>query len=372
MLVGIFMGTEDGYRPNYPVRPAASPFAAMQSSTPFVSSGPVVGSDASAFRPAAPPLPQSTAVPFSSGPPMGLPVRPGPPPPSSSYGPPTAASQRFPAPQFLSTGQVPPPRAPMGGPPFASPPTRTPGGPVSYVSQPQPPSVPMGSPPQSINTGHSYQNSQVPADQPFSPPGPNVQPSSLPMGPSYAPPRGGFQPAFPGYANAQAIPAAQAPPSRPNSFPLQGSYAPPGPTASFPPQQRGYAPGPPAPLPSGLYTGNQMQHHGAAPPLPSHGLAEDFNSLSLGSVPGSYDTGPDAASLPRPLDGDVEPKSFAEMFPMNCHSRYVRLTTSGLPNSQSLTSRWHLPLGAVVCPLAEAPRGVSFYCIECYFLCKIT
>jgi protein transport protein SEC24 len=28
-----------------------------------------------------------------------------------------------------------------------------------------------------------------------------------------------------------------------------------------------------------------------------------------------------------------------------------------MPNSQSLVSRWHLPLGAVVCPLAEAPDG---------------
>ncbi|KAI9071392.1 hypothetical protein K1719_046636 [Acacia pycnantha] len=42
---------------------------------------------------------------------------------------------------------------------------------------------------------------------------------------------------------------------------------------------------------------------------------------------------------------------------MNCNPRYLRLTTSAIPSSQSLASRWHLPLGAVVCPLAEAPDG---------------
>ncbi|KAI3693498.1 hypothetical protein L1987_76441 [Smallanthus sonchifolius] len=87
------------------------------------------------------------------------------------------------------------------------------------------------------------------------------------------------------------------------------------------------------------------------------GLVEDFSSLSIGSVPGSFDAGLDTKVLPRPLDGDVEPSSFAQMYPMNCNSRYLRLTTSAIPNSQSLVSRWHLPLGAVVCPLAEAPEG---------------
>lgn len=34
-------------------------------------------------------------------------------------------------------------------------------------------------------------------------------------------------------------------------------------------------------------------------------------------------------------------------------------STSAIPNSQSLVSRWHLPQEAVVCPLAEAPNMVS-------------
>ncbi|XP_039014047.1 protein transport protein Sec24-like At3g07100 [Hibiscus syriacus] len=45
------------------------------------------------------------------------------------------------------------------------------------------------------------------------------------------------------------------------------------------------------------------------------------------------------------------------MYPMNCDPRYLLLTTTAIPNSQSLVSRWHLPLGAVVCPFAKAPEG---------------
>ncbi|GMH28103.1 hypothetical protein Nepgr_029946 [Nepenthes gracilis] len=65
----------------------------------------------------------------------------------------------------------------------------------------------------------------------------------------------------------------------------------------------------------------------------------------------------DSKALPRPLKGDVEPTIHWDIYPMNCDPRYLQLTTSCIPNSQSLLSRWHLPLGAVVCPLAEAPVG---------------
>ncbi|KAL2238824.1 UNVERIFIED_CONTAM: Protein transport protein Sec24-like protein [Sesamum indicum] len=362
------MGTENPNRPNYPLRPAASPFAAQQSTTPFLPSGPVPGSEASAFRPAPPASSQFPTPPFPTGPLVGSEPPAFRPPPSSrsndlvrpppSYGSPTSGFQRFPTPPLTSTGQVPPPRTSLAGQAVVPPPTRPSPGPVSLLSQPQPPSVPMGTPPQSIKTGQSNPNVPLPADQHFSTSRPNTQPSSPPMGPSYATPRGTFQPAFPGYTNTQPNSVAQAPPTHPASFPLQhGGYAPPS-TTPFLAQQRGYVPGPPTSTPSGLYSGNQVQQHGMAPPIAtSQTLAEDFSSLSLGSVPGSFDAGLDAAALPRPLDGDVEPKSFAEMYPMNCSSRFLRLTTSGVPNSQSLASRWHLPLGAVVCPLAEAPAG---------------
>lgn len=103
-----------------------------------------------------------------------------------------------------------------------------------------------------------------------------------------------------------------------------------------------------------------MQHPGSGPPIGDvQGLTEDFNSLSIQARPGLVESSIDANELPRPLDGDGEPKSLSEMYPMNCNSRYLRLTTSAIPISQSLCSRWPLPLGAVVCPLAEYPDGVS-------------
>lgn len=374
------MGTEVPNRPSYPVRPAATPFAAQQSSTPYLSSGSVAGPEASAFRSVPTAASQFPAPPFSARPLTGVEAptfRPPPssrpnelirPPPSSSssssYGTPTSGFQHFPTPPMPSTGQVPPPLTSLTSQPVVPMPNRPSPGSVSLLSQPQPSSVPMGSPPQNLKTGQPNMNYPLPADQHFLPSRPNSQPSSPPTGPSYAT-GGTFQPAFPGYDNTQPNSVAQAPPVQSASFPLQqGSYGPPAPATPFLAQQRGYVPGPPISTPSGLYSGNQMQQHGGAPPLAgSQGLAEDFSSLSLGSVPGSFDAGVDTAALPRPLDGDVEPKSFADMYPLNCSSRFVRLTTSGIPNSQSLASRWHFPIGAVVCPLAEAPAGVSLHLI---------
>ncbi|KAL6499524.1 Protein transport protein Sec24A [Orobanche gracilis] len=300
------MATENPNFSNYPLRPPVTPFSALQSTAPpFLSSGHVVGSEAFPFRPASHASSQFPTSPFSSRP-LVRSEAPAFGPPSSS-GPPTAGFQHFQNSPLPSVGQSAPPRT---GHPTVGP----------------PPSIPMGYPPSSIKTGEIN---------------PNLQYSSQPMGPSHASVGGGiFQPAFPGHANAQLNSVAQAPPvNHPASFPLQ---------------QSSYGRGPSMRTPPGPYLGTQMQHHGVAPPTTNlHCLAEDFNSLSLGSVPGSFDAGVDVAALPRPLDDDLEPKSLEEMYPLNCSSKFLRLTTSGLPNSQSLASRWHLPLGAVVCPLAE-------------------
>ena len=103
-----------------------------------------------------------------------------------------------------------------------------------------------------------------------------------------------------------------------------------------------------------------MLQPGFGPPIGAiQGLTEDFSSLAMQTRPGTMDPLFDAKELPRPLDGDVEPKNLADIYPMNCNPRYLRLTTNAIPSSQSLASRWHLPLGAVVCPLAEPPDGVS-------------
>ncbi|URE40394.1 protein transport protein Sec24-like [Musa troglodytarum] len=109
-------------------------------------------------------------------------------------------------------------------------------------------------------------------------------------------------------------------------------------------------------FPKGLMFPHFNQIH--RPPIGGvQGLVEEFQSLTVGSVPGALDPGVDTKSLPRPLNGDEEPTKILEVYPFNCHPRFMRLTTHAIPNSQSLLSRWHLPLGAVVHPLAEAPDG---------------
>ncbi|XP_042514505.1 protein transport protein Sec24-like At3g07100 [Macadamia integrifolia] len=316
------MANEKTGTPNFPGRPAASPFAAAApplTTMPFLSSGPVVGSEASGNR-ASPPA-------RFNGPSMSS--------PPSSYVPQDAGSyQRFSTPRFPPPAQsMPPSYGPPAGQPGLSPSIPPPAGqqilppppPVSFRPQPQVPLVPMGPPPQNV---------------PLTPPIGNVPHSSLAS--SFPPSRSTLQPSLPGYPNVQPYPASQVP----------------SPPSPFFAQQGGYVPPPPVAASMGLNSREQMQYPNTIPPVgPVQGLVEEFQSLSVGSVPGAMEPGLDSKALPRPLDGDVEPKSFVEMYPLNCHPRYLRLTTSGIPNSQSLFSRWHLPVGAVVHPLAEASDG---------------
>ncbi|XVF77273.1 hypothetical protein PTKIN_Ptkin14bG0030000 [Pterospermum kingtungense] len=359
------MGTENPGHPNFPVRPTSTPFAsASPTITPFSSSGPMVRSEGTNFRPTPPGAPP-TMTPFSSAGPAAapsLPARfsdPSVPPPSISSVPPAGAPyQRFPTPPFPTTAQAPPTCAPpVGQPPFQAPASQVSAPPVSFRPQSPVPPVPMGSLPQTVNFPPPSGNApQPPSDSLFSGPRPSFQPTFPPPDSSYSATKSTFQPSFPGYPSKQPA-VSQAP----SPFPVQqGSFMPP-PLASSSPfssQQGSYVPAPPVAAPFGYQARDQMQHPGSAPPIGGiQSLTEDFSSLSLASMPGSIEPGLDYRTLPRPLDGDVEPSSFTEMYPMNCNPRYLRLTTSAIPNSQSLISRWHLPLGAVVCPLAEPPEG---------------
>uniref|UniRef100_A0A6N2M2Z1 Uncharacterized protein n=1 Tax=Salix viminalis TaxID=40686 RepID=A0A6N2M2Z1_SALVM len=359
------MGTENPGRPNPLI---GSPFAAAPppTATPFSASGPVVGSEASGSRPPAQP-PQNTMLSMSSGSVAGTQAsgfRPNNPPTrfngpsvtssSTAYLPPTSGPpfQRYPTPQFPSVHQAPPAQAPLiGQPPFQPPAGQLPS-PASFHLQPQVPVAPMGSPPSRLNSP------QLPSDSSSFASRMNFQPSFPHMDSSYSAARATLQPSLPGYVK-QANAISQASPLTPFQA-QQGGYAAPTPPPppSFLPQQGGFAQPPPVGTPFGLHSRDQIQHPGYAPPIGGiQGLAEDFRSLSLGSVPGSIDSGLDPKALPRPLDGDVEPNSLGDSYPMNCNPRYLRLTTSAVPSSQSLLSRWHFPLGAVVCPLAEAPDG---------------
>lgn len=237
------------------------------------------------------------------------------PSPQSSYAPTNVAfNPRYQTPQFPSPAQPVPTMAPS---PFAPSGSQQPMPPsASYRPQPHIPSVPMRFPPQNMN--------------------PNV--GTTPLSASSP-----MQPGMQGYTYRQPDPITTQvpPPQAPPFFGHQGGYGSP----------------PPRAIP-GMTSRDHMQHPVGGPPMRAlQGLVEEFSSLSVGSVPGSIDLGVDAKTLPRPLDGDLKPKAFSEMYPLNCDSRYLRLTTSAMPNSQSLLSRWHLPLGAVVHPLAEAPDG---------------
>ncbi|KAB2044444.1 hypothetical protein ES319_D01G090400v1 [Gossypium barbadense] len=354
------MGTENPGRPNFPMRPSSTRFAsAPPTMRPFSSSGPVVGSEASNFRPT-PPVASPTMMPSSSAGPS-LPPRFGDPsvpsPPITSVPPSRGPHQQFLTPPFPSTSQTPPTHAPpVGQPPFQPPTSQVSALPVSFRPQTQVLPAPMRSLPQTAKFPPSSGNVPQPSsDSSFLGPRPNFQQTFPRPDSSYTATNSNFQPPFGGYPSKQ--PAG----SQASPFPSQqGSYMPP-PLASsypFPSQQGSYGPSPPVAAPLGYQLRDQMQHPGSAPNIGgAQSLAEDFSSLSLASTPGSIEPGLDYRTLPRPLDGDVEPSSFVEMYPMNCNPRYLRLTTSAIPNSQSLASRWHLPLGAVVCPLAEAPEG---------------
>ncbi|CAM8944634.1 unnamed protein product [Rhodiola kirilowii] len=333
------MGTEFPGRPGFPARPAASPFATPPQTTPYVSSGPVARSEASSFRPATTPI---SSTPFSSQPPVtvsqnaGFGVSPPRTNAPSPYAPPDGGPfQRFPSPHVASTAQTPPLRPTnLGQQPFTPPrPLAGQGPPPPYSVLSQPPTVPMGSPPQSV----SYPSS-----------GGNVPPVmlGLPKQPSMS--------GYPALSNA-----GQQPPPGQSPFQSQpGNYVQLQSRPSFPVNKGGYATTPPLSAPYGMQSKEHLQNPISGPPTGNiQGLVEDFNFLSLGSVPGSMDPGLDPKVFPRPLEGDVEPHSFAESYPMNCDSRFMRLTTSAIPSSQSLAARWHLPLGAIVCPLAEAPEG---------------
>ena len=331
---------------------------------PFLSSGPVVGSKASGLQS----TPHNT-MPFSS---------PRPVVGSEAFGIRSTSQSRFNDPSVLScqTSNIPPTDGPFQHyqtpyylstvqvplshtPNMVQQPIQPTGGqvsslPASLLSQVQIPSGPKGSPPRSIN--HALKNINVPqssSDSLFS----DSRPYHL---------------HFPGYVSKQSVEVSQVPPIQSPFLFHQESCAPApaAPSSTFLAHQGGYVPPLQVAASLGLQSMEEMQYPGSRPTTSAtEGLMEDINVLFIGSFPGSVDPGFDPKELPRPLDGDKEPKFLSEKYPMNCNPRYLQLTTSVIPNSQSLASRWHLPLGAVVCPLAEAPIGVSVDVLRMFKIC---
>ncbi|KAL3680064.1 hypothetical protein R1sor_023020 [Riccia sorocarpa] len=313
-----------GNFPSAPGPPVGGPPTAGPGSTIPGSGPPPLGA-----RPAGPPgafIPGQNSPAHAPGPPPPPFTRqpPGPPPPSafrpSGPPPPTMST-------LLGGNQGPP-----QGPGLAPPPVGAQPPPMGTTfSQPFPtgriPGYPTQVPPGPPPTSGPYMNPPTSLGQPpFA--GQSMQPP--PFGPSSQTRLNQF-PAPPQLATTQQGPPQSAPPfGPPPSY-----YGAPSPTST--PLQT-----PPPP----------MAGYGYDPT--TRGLPEEFQSLNMVPLPGSMEAAVDASVLPRPTD-DVEPTPSA--WAANCHPRYLRLTSNSMPNAQSLVARWHLPLGAVVHPLAEAPPG---------------
>jgi protein transport protein SEC24 len=210
------------------------------------------------------------------------------------------------------------------------------------------------------------------------PPGAPMQPMQpIPPqmgGAAYPPPSPAFG-AMPPQQQQQQQPqmAATAPPPafgapRP-PMPGPGGYGAP------PPQMGAPAMRPPGPPPPPMMGGGGGGGMGMAPGYDAGGMGmtnavmDAFETLSLGpgapGMPGVPAAGPpaNAAAFPRPAgtpeqeaDAVGPPRPYSSA---NCGPAFLRMTTQAAPNSQALKARWHLPLGAVVHPLAEAGGPVA-------------
>ncbi|KAL6653105.1 hypothetical protein ACP70R_012030 [Stipagrostis hirtigluma subsp. patula] len=335
------MGNERPPPPNAPGRPVSAfvPGAAVPpppvASSQFVAGGPF-GHPGAAPPPrqGVPPPQAGVAPPFGAAPPAAMGGYRGPAPPQGPFSaaPPSQGPFATAAPPQGPLTSGPPPQGPFASaPPVQGPFTSAPPSQGPFAAGP-PPQGPFATAPAPFRPSPSS------LAQPQSPTG-----SAMPPPPTYArpPPPGQSQPPpMQGYYPG-------APPANPQ-FPMsRPAY--PQPVQTMPPPPMG---------PAGAF-GNQAAYPSAGPPVGGtlQSLVEDFQSLSVSSAPGSLDPGVDVKGLPRPLDGDEEPVKILDAYPLNCHPRYFRLTTHAVPASQSLVTRWHLPLGAVVHPLAESPDG---------------
>ena len=253
------------------------------------------------------------------------------------------------APPEVSTGAFGAGRMPQGAPGYGAPPSSGMGPRPPTGMQPQGPPMqmqPRGPPTSQMQ--HRGPPAQGPPSlqmQPRGPPG-MMPPGGQPQGSVGMRPPATFAPASAGQG---VMPRPSGPPT---TFSGQ--------------QQPGYSAAP----------GSFQQPSGAG----SFGMGADtmsaaldaFETLTLGpggpSMPGPPGSAPvqqspvNAASFPRPA-GTAEQYVAAvgppeSKHPANCNAEFVRFSTHAVPNSQALKSRWHLPFGAIVHPMAETGGDV--------------
>jgi len=131
---------------------------------------------------------------------------------------------------------------------------------------------------------------------------------------------------------------------------------PPPPTGMGAPQPPGFGATAQAPMSAGGF-------NTPAPPMyggfdqGANAIIDQFTQLTMGAGgPGqATDVGIDPNAFPRPLgeDAKVVTEGGEPICPGSCDPRFMRLTTNAIPNSSSLRTRWALPLGAVIQPLAD-------------------
>ncbi|EFN54134.1 hypothetical protein CHLNCDRAFT_135519 [Chlorella variabilis] len=283
-------------------------------------------------------------------------VRPGGPmtaPRPAGYGPPGGAPNGYP-------GGPPPAAAGPKPPQPAGPGMGMPSGPPAGPAAPQP----MGAP------GMRPPGAAMPGAMPGAP-----RPAAAPVRPGFAPQQPGMppqqQPGMPRPMGPPGPGGMQPPPARPSFAPAQpggprpamgmrpampGLGAPPQPGMGMgPPQQPGMGMGPPQQPGMGMGMGMGYDQSSMQATL------DAFETLSLGpsapTMPGQApDGGANPAAFPRPAGPTAEahvgpPEPYS---PVNCKPEFVRMTSCAVPNSQALKSRWHLPYGAVVHPMAQA------------------
>jgi len=118
---------------------------------------------------------------------------------------------------------------------------------------------------------------------------------------------------------------------------------------------------PPGMMPPGAYHGAPGMPPGKFDPYGMQNVAEHFESLTIGAPGPGQAEGVDLLALPRPTGEQLGIAMSAQPVPDpgNCSPDNMRLTVAGIPNSTSLRSRWPLPIGLVVHPMADEAYGRS-------------
>eukprot|EP00698_Gefionella_okellyi_P018498 TRINITY_DN5550_c0_g1_i1.p1 TRINITY_DN5550_c0_g1~~TRINITY_DN5550_c0_g1_i1.p1 ORF type:complete len:954 (+),score=203.14 TRINITY_DN5550_c0_g1_i1:57-2864(+) len=263
-----------------------------------------------------------------------------------------------PPPQFFRPPGAPPPTIPAQGPPqsgqHGAPPSSQ--GPPPVMMRPPGPPPPTGTPQQPTSTPPvapaMFARPPVSAPPPsFVPPPPaSSQPPPPPPQPSIPPPPTSVPPTTAqgviggGAALAQSrrmYPQAQQPPARPDQ--TQAAQ-----------QQRQAA-------------AQQQQQ----PMYTPASVTQQMSTMSMGDQSRPQQQQPAAAPRPttQQLHGHLPPSA-------TCSKSFMRMTCNSLPNSGAIASKWMLPIGCLVRPLApilpgQPPvqvldqPGVLIRCMEC-------